>query len=82
MKQIYGDLAVYKQFSANIAFDGQNGEINTEYGDRDAYMRDIAHLIDYYLKNDKVLKAKTWVRKERNPDAVFKNYLEPIFFAE
>ncbi len=82
MRQIYGDLAVYKQFSANIAFDGQNGEINTEYGDRDAYMRDIAHLIDYYLKNDKVLKAKTWVRKERNPDAVFKNYLEPIFFAE
>lgn len=78
IKSVYGDLAVYRQFSANIAFSGENGEINTEYADRDDYMRSIAMMIRYYLVNDRVLKAKTWVRKERNPDAVFKNYLEPV----
>ena len=87
MRQIYGDNAVYKQFSANIGFDGLDGQIDTKYGDggvehRDLYMRDIALLIEYYLIHDKVLAAKTWVRKERNPDATFKKYLEPLFYKE
>jgi hypothetical protein len=82
MRQIYGDLAIYRQFSSNIGFDGFDGEIKTEYSDRDLYMRDIAHLIKYYLINDKVLAAKTSIRRDRNPDAVFKNYLEPLFSRE
>ena len=73
-------MAVYKQFSSNIGFDGNNGEIKTDYGDRDAYMRDIARMVKYYIAHDKVLAAKTWVRKERNPDHVFLNFLEPLFY--
>jgi hypothetical protein len=38
----------------------------------------MAVALKYYLENDKVLRAKTWVRTQRNPDAVFKNYLEPL----
>ena len=82
IKTVYGDLVVYKQFSANIAFSGDDGEINTTYDNRDNYMKDIAKMINYYLNSDKVLRGKTWVRRDRNPDAVFKNYLEPLFYRD
>jgi len=83
MRQIYGDIAIYRQFSSNIGINGFDGEINTTYQpDTNAYMRDIAKCIKYYLENDKVLKAKTWVRRERNGDYVFRKYLEPLFYAD
>ena len=81
MRTIYGDKAIYRQFSSNIAFDGLNGEIKTEYSDADGYYHDIACYIHYMLDNDMVLKAKTWARRDRNPDAVFRNYLEPLLYA-
>jgi glycosyltransferase involved in cell wall biosynthesis len=78
MRQIYGTNAIYRQFSANIAFDGYDGEINTEYGDINQYFKSIGINIKYWLSHDKVLAAKTWVRVKRNPEAVFKNYVEPL----
>ena len=78
-RQIYGKNALYKQFDgANIAISGYNGEITTEHDDIDSHYLDIAKSTLYYIENDKVLRAKTFVRVERNPDAVFKNYLEPL----
>ena len=82
MRSIYGKHAIYRQFSSNIGFDGFDGEIKTEYGDIDEYMRMIARNIKYYLENNKVVSGKTFVRKERNPDAVFASYLEPLLFRE
>ena len=78
-RQIYGKNALYKQFDgSNIAFDGFNGEIKTEQSNILEYYAHMANAVCYYLENDKVLRAKTWVRTQRNPDAVFRNYLQPL----
>ena len=82
-RQIYGKNAIYKQFDgANIDMAGMNGEINTKPNNILAYYADMASAVRYYLENDKVLRAKTWVRTQRNPDYVFKNYLEPLLALE
>jgi glycosyltransferase involved in cell wall biosynthesis len=77
-RQIFGDNAVYMQFSGNIGFDGYDGEVKTEYGNINAFFDDMARLVNYYLLKEKTLKAKTWVRTERNLHSVFKKYLEPL----
>lgn len=78
MRQIYGKNALYRQFSSNIAFDGQDGDINTTHSDINGYFKDMATHIRYWLENDKVLAGKTWVRTRRNPDYIFRNYVEPL----
>lgn len=78
-RQIFGDNALYRQFDgANIAISGLNGEIKTEHGNEEEYYRGLASEIKYYLDHDKVLRAKTWVRTKRNPDYVFREYVEPL----
>ena len=78
-RQIYGKNALYKQFDgANIAFNGLDGEIQTRHDDIQEYYRGLAANVKFYLENDKVLRAKTWVRTQRNPDFVFANYIEPL----
>lgn len=82
-RQIYGKNAIYKQFDgANISISGYNGEIDTKHDQPDLYYQDIARALKYYLENDKVLKAKTWVRTRRNPDYVFKEYIQPLLMVE
>lgn len=82
-RQIYGDHAIYRQFSSNIDFSGMDGEIKTDYdGNEQDYARSIAANIHYHLNKNQVLSGMTWVRKERNPDAVFRNYLEPLLYRE
>ena len=78
MRQIYGKNALYRPFSSNIGFDGYDGEIKTDYGDIDDYFRGIAINLRYWLENDKVLRAKSWVRTARNPDYIFKEFVEPL----
>lgn len=80
MKSIYGDKALYRMFNANISAEGQDGMVEVNYSDIDQYMRDMAINIKYYLLNDKVLAGKTWVRRRRNPDAVFRDHLEPLLY--
>jgi glycosyltransferase involved in cell wall biosynthesis len=77
-RQIFGEGAIYRPFSANIGFDGMDGEIVTTFGNENDYFDRLAINIKYWLDHDKTIKAKTWVRKERNLDAVFKKYLEPL----
>lgn len=81
-RQIYGKHALYRQFGANIGFDGMDGEITTTYGDDgpDGYCRGVALNIKYYLENNKLMSGKTFVRRDRNPDSVFRNYLEPLLY--
>lgn len=82
-RQIYGKNALYKQFDgSNIAFSGFDGEIETDIKKIDEYYRSMASNIKYYLENEKVIRAKTWVRTQRNPDAVFKNFVEPLLNKE
>lgn len=79
-RQIYGKKALYRQFSgAEVGFDGFDGKIDTTHSDVDGYMRErVAIPLRGWLANDKVLAGKTWVRTQRNPDAVFRNYIEPL----
>jgi glycosyltransferase involved in cell wall biosynthesis len=83
-RQIYGENGIYRQFDgANIGFDGYDGEINTNFSSGPQGLANHhAQNIHYYLKADKVLRAKTWVRKERNLDAVFRSYLEPLLYRQ
>lgn len=78
-KQIYGKNALYRQFDgAEVDFSGQDGKISTEHSDIDAHFRDIAVALKYWLETDKVLRSKTFVRTKRNPDYVFRNFVEPL----
>ncbi len=79
-RDIYGDNAIYKQFSSNIGFDGLDGEITTTYGDEKGFFYDVAMRIKYELENNIVLAQQKRLRKFRNPLAVFKNELEPLFY--
>jgi len=82
-RQIYGKNALYKQFDgANIAFSGQDGEIQTKHEPIEEYYRSLASNIRYYLENEHVLRSKTWVRTKRNPDYVFRTYIEPLIARE
>lgn len=83
-RQIYGKRALYRQFDgAEIAMDGFDGKIDTTHSDIDSYFKErIAIPLKAWLENDKVIAAKTWVRTQRNPDYVFKNYLEPLIMTE
>jgi glycosyltransferase involved in cell wall biosynthesis len=79
-RQIYGDKALYRQFDgAEVAMDGFDGKTDTEHTNVEAYFRDrLAGPLKGWLMHDKLLKAKTWVRTKRNPDYVFKEYIEPL----
>lgn len=78
-RQIYGKNALYRQFDgAEVALSGEDGKTDTTHSDSEAYFKGIASNIKYWLENDKVLRAKTWVRTKRNPDYVFANYVEPL----
>jgi hypothetical protein len=79
-RQIYGQKALYRQFDgAEVAMDGFDGKTDTTHSDIEAYMRErIAIPLKGWLTNDKVLAGKTFVRTRRNPDYVFRNYIEPL----
>lgn len=79
-RQIFGENVIYRPFSANIGFDGYDGEITTTYSDEQAFFDDLATNVRYWLEHDKTIKAKTWVRTKRNLDHVFRNYLEPLLY--
>lgn len=77
--QIYGKNALYRQFDgAEVDFSGQDGKIETTIKPIENHFKDMAIALKYYLINDKVLSAKTFVRTKRNPDYVFRNYIEPL----
>lgn len=85
-RQIYGKNALYTQFDgAEVAISGEDGRTDTTWGENNAgiddHFRDIATHLKYWLENDKVLRAKTWVRTMRNPDYVFRQYVEPLLKA-
>ena len=82
-RQIYGQKALYRQFDgAEIAMDGFDGKIDTTHSDIDAYYRDrFAIPIRGWLKHEKLLAGKTWVRTKRNPDYIFREYIEPLLMA-
>jgi glycosyltransferase involved in cell wall biosynthesis len=77
-RQIYGKKAIYRGFGANVDSNGLNGEITRNWSDINQYFQDLAKELKYWLENDKVIAAKTWVRTKRNPDYVFREFIEPL----
>lgn len=77
-RQIYGKKAIYRGFGANVDSNGLNGETTRNWSDIIVYFRDLAKELKYWLENDKVIAAKTWVRTKRNPDYIFQNFIEPL----
>jgi len=90
MLDIYGEHAAYFKFSSNIDYMdrhlptppmGQAYQTQTSYGDKDEYFRGLARRVAFEKDNNPVLNQATRIRRERNPDAVFKRYVEPLFHA-
>lgn len=79
-RQIYGDKALYRQFDgAEVAMDGFDGKIETQHSDIDAYFEyRFGIAMKGWLQHDKLLAAKTWVRTQRNPDYVFREFIQPL----
>lgn len=78
LRQIYGNNAIYRQFSANIAFDGQNGKIETTHEPLQNYFDDLAQHINFYTDHEKTQSGAVFVRTQRNPTYVFQHFLEPL----
>ncbi len=80
MRDIYGPHALYYKFSSNLnMLDGTIGETNTAYNDIDAYFEALAQRIVYEHNSNPIMNQRTRIRRDRNPDAVFKKYIEPLF---
>jgi len=84
MRSIYGSAALYSKFSSNINInDGMDGNTDTQYQPNfEAYAHDQALRICYHLDHDRSLAMRTMLRKKRNPQAIFRNQLEPLFYKD
>ncbi len=82
-RSIYGDFALYRQFSSNIdALTGMDGDTTTTYSDETGYYRDIATYINYVMENTRVMAGHNMIRKDRNIYHVFRKYIEPLLMVE
>ena len=79
-RQIYGKRAIYRQFDgAEIALDGFDGKTDSTHSDpRDYFKNRLAMAVKAWIKNDKLLSGKTFVRTKRNPDYIFREYIQPL----
>jgi len=78
-RDIFSWMPYQYPFSSNInAITGLDGDTKTEIHDEKQFYLDIARVLQYELKHNRVLAQKTFLRKERNLDAVFRNELEPL----
>ena len=74
MRDIYGEAAHYLKFSSTL--------FTTKHSpDELAYYAEVARMIFHRLEAEKTVSQKTRIRQTRNLDAVFRNYLEPLFYA-
>jgi len=82
-RAIYGPKAAYFQFSSGMdALTGMDGETRTEYADIDDYFKSIALRVLYELETNPVLAQNRRIRVERNPDYIFKRFIEPLFYSK
>ncbi len=66
--------ALFGKFSSNLdVLTGQPGETNTEYGNREMYMSEMASKIAYVLRNNPILANHVEVRKTRSLEAHWQN---------
>jgi hypothetical protein len=82
-RDIFGWAPHQVPFSSNIdALTGLDGDTTTKVDDEKTFYLDAARMLQYELKNDRTLVLKTFLRKERNLDKIFREELEPLIFYE
>ena len=82
-RDIFGWTPHQVPFSSNInALTGLDGDTTTKVEDEKTFYLDAARMLEYELKNDRTLVLKTFLRKERNLDTIFRKELEPLFSYE
>jgi glycosyltransferase involved in cell wall biosynthesis len=70
--RLWDGLATFGKFSSNIDTNtGGVGETNTEYGNRQEYMKMIAGAIAYQMEHNPVLAGHVKMRKERSLQGVW-----------
>ena len=72
MRQHDGHALFYKFSSALDVNTGQPGSTTTNYGNRAAYMREVAGGITYILRNNPVLNRRVWVRQTKSLEAAWR----------
>ena len=82
-RDIFGWALHQAPFSSNIdALSGLDGDTTTEVTNEKQFYGDIARLLNYDLENERSIVLKTFLRKERNLDSLFKKELEPLLSYE
>jgi len=70
-------------FSSNIdALTGLDGDTTTKITNERQFYLDAAKVLNYDLENERSLYLKTFLRKYRNMDYIFKHELEPLISFE
>lgn len=78
-RDVFGWPAHQIPFSSNIdALTGLDGDTTTEINNEPQFYLDIARVMNYDLENERSVYLKTFLRKYRNLDYVFKHELEPL----
>lgn len=82
MREIYGSKNVIHipAGGAVNCLDQEDGATNLDISDPKLHFDNLAKKILYYLENNHVLNEWRIIRQTRNPDYIFKNQLEPLFY--
>ena len=75
IRDIYGSDAHYVKFSSSLF-------TTTHQPSENAYYAEIARKINYHLEAERTIKQKTRIRQTRNLKTVFRDHIEPLFFAD
>lgn len=83
MRSIYGDDPIYLKFSSNVdAMTGLDGDTISVYENERNYFAGAAKLILARLMKNDIIMMKDKLRKTRNLQYVFNNYLEPLLYED
>lgn len=75
MRDVYGPHALYFKFCSTL--------IATSYSPSEAaYYDEVARKLIYCLDSERTIRQRTRIRQTRNPDAVFRDHLEPLLYAD
>lgn len=74
MRDVYGPFATYLKFSSSLF-------TTTHRPSEQAYYAEVARKLVYLIGTEPTIQQKTRLRRTRNLDAVFRDYMEPLLHA-
>jgi len=90
-RDIFGPNLIFRKYSSNVdVMNGMDGNTNTSYGGdvspeershhEDKYHYETAGMVKAKLMDGGAMQVASFLRKNRNLNAVFKNELEPLLY--